>query len=103
MALPILSPEQRQAALDKASESRRHRAETLGRLQAGEITFAELLDRAETDAVLGKTKVSRALRNVRGVGVAKATQLMSSCEIAENRKLAGLGTRQRQALVDALR
>jgi predicted HAD superfamily phosphohydrolase len=102
MALPTLSPEQRQAALDKASASRHHRAEALARLQAGEITFAELLERAETDTVLAKTKVSRALRNVRGVGVAKATRLMSSCEVAENRKLAGLGPRQRQALIDAL-
>jgi ribosomal protein S13 len=49
-----------------------------------------------------KTKVSRALRNVRGIGMAKATRLMSSCEIAKNRKLAGLGPRQRQALIDAL-
>jgi hypothetical protein len=75
MALPTLSPEQRRAALDKAGASRRHRAETLARLQAGEITFAELLDRAGDDVVLGKTKVSRALR---------------------------LGARQRQALIAAL-
>jgi predicted HAD superfamily phosphohydrolase len=102
MALPALSPEQRQAALDKAGESRRHRAETLARLQAGEITFAELLERAETDSVLGKTKVSRALRNVRGVGAVKAARLMTSCGIAESRKLAGLGPRQRHALLNTV-
>jgi hypothetical protein len=77
------------------------RAETLGRLQAGEITFAELLERAEADVVPGKTKISHAPRNVRDISVAKATRLMSSCEIAENRKLAGLRARQRQAVLKA--
>jgi hypothetical protein len=66
-------------------------------------SFAGLLPEcAEADAVLDKMKVSRALRNVRGVDMARATQLTSRCEIAETRKLAGLGTRQRQALIDAL-
>lgn len=102
MALPILTPEQRQAALAKAGESRRHRSAELAGLQADEVTFADLLARADSDAVLGKTKVSTALRSMPGIGPATASRLMETARIAENRKLAGLGTRQRQALLDAL-
>lgn len=80
MALPTLSAEQRQAALEKAAESRRHRSEVLGRLKAGEITFAELLERAATDAVIGKTKVVTALRSVAGVGAVTTAQLMSTAK-----------------------
>lgn len=102
MALPTLTPEQRQAALTKATESRRQRAEQLGRLQAGEISFADLLNKAGTDAVVGKTKVSTALRSVPGIGAVKAGELMDSAGIAGNRKLAGLGSRQREALLSAV-
>jgi ribosomal protein S13 len=49
-----------------------------------------------------KTKVSRALRSVRGVGAVKAARLMAACGIADSRRLAGLGPRQRRALIDAL-
>jgi ribosomal protein S13 len=52
--------------------------------------------------VLGKTKVSMVLRSVRGVGTVKAARLMGSWEIAESRNLAGLGPRQRQALLDVV-
>lgn len=102
MAVPTLTSEQRQAALAKAGESRRRRSVELGRLQAGEVPFADLLARAGSDAVLGKTKVSTALRSVPGIGSVTASRLMETARIAENRKLAGLGARQRQALLDAL-
>lgn len=102
MALPTLTPEQRRAALAKATESRRQRAEQLGRLQAGEISFADLLSGARTDAVVGKTKVSTALRSVPGIGAVKAGELMDSAGIAGNRKLAGPGARQREALLSAV-
>lgn len=52
--------------------------------------------------MVGKTNVVTALRGVPGIRQAKAARLMEVAEIAENRNLAGLGTRQRQPLLDAL-
>ena len=102
MALPIRSEAQRRAALAKATQTRRCRAAMLGRLKAGEITFPELLDRASSDAVIGRMKVNTALRGVPGVGPATVTHLMKQVEIADNRTLSGLGPRQRPALLIAL-
>ena len=45
MALPTLTPEQRQAALEKAREARKARSELLAALKAGTINMTEVLAR----------------------------------------------------------
>ena len=45
MALPTLSPEQRQAALQKAREARTARSALLADLKAGTLTLADVLGR----------------------------------------------------------
>ena len=47
MPLPSLSPEQRAAALEKAAEIRKARAELKDQLKSGKTTLAAVLDRAE--------------------------------------------------------
>ncbi len=59
---PSLSPEQRQAALEKAAAARRQRAELKDKLKMGSLTLRELLDQAESDEVVGKMKVARRAR-----------------------------------------
>ncbi|MDF5752106.1 integration host factor, actinobacterial type [Spongiactinospora sp. TRM90649] len=100
MALPVLTPEQRQAALDKAAEARAARAALLSKIKKGEMSFADLLDRE--DEVTRKTKVAQALRAVKGVGPARASALMESAGVDPNRRIGGLGAQQRRKLVDAL-
>jgi predicted flap endonuclease-1-like 5' DNA nuclease len=102
MTLPMLTAEQRAAALDKARESRQHRAAALDELAHGNTTLAEFLTAAEEDAVLAKTKVTTTLRNMRGIGPTRADRLMRQVGIADSRRLAGLGQRQRHALLTAL-
>ena len=46
MALPPLTPEQRQAALDKAAASRRERAEVKNRLKNSGASIVDVLTRA---------------------------------------------------------
>ena len=53
MALPNLSPEQRQAALQKAHEARAARSALLAGLKAGTLTLADVL--ARDDDVARKT------------------------------------------------
>jgi hypothetical protein len=99
MKPPQLSDEQRAAALAKAAEARRVRAETKELLKTGTITFAELLDRADQDELVGGIKVASLLASMPGTGKVKAKRLMEKYEIADNRRVRGLGDRQRAALL----
>ena len=58
-----------------------------------------MLDRAETDEVVGKLKVSAVLQSMPGIGKVRATQIMEKLKIAESRRLRGLGEQQRKALL----
>jgi len=97
---PALSPEQRAAALEKAAEARRVRAEVKDRLKMGMLMFSELLDEADGSEVVGKTKVLAALESMPGLGKVKARRLMEEVGIAESRRLRGLGDSQRRQLLD---
>ena len=99
MPLPSLSPEQRAAALEKAAEIRKARAELKDQLKSGKTTLASVLDRAENDDVVGKLKVSAVLQAMPGIGKIRANQIMEKLKIAESRRLRGLGGQQRKALL----
>jgi len=96
---PALTAEQRQAALAKAAKVRRERAEVKEKLKIGSISLADLLRTAETDETVGKMKVLSVLESLPGLGKVKARRLMESVGISESRRLQGLGTNQREALL----
>lgn len=100
MAPPELSNEQRAAALAKAAEARRVRAEVKQLLKTGSVTFGELLERAENDPILAGMKVYAVLSSLPGTGKVKAKRLMEGHAIAESRRIRGLGPRQRAALLE---
>ncbi len=98
MALPSLTPEQRAAALQKAAEARRERAEVKNRLKHSGASLSEVLKEGETNDVIGKMKVSALLESLPGVGKVRAAQIMERIGIAENRRVRGLGANQIAAL-----
>ncbi|HJR93419.1 MAG TPA: integration host factor, actinobacterial type [Acidimicrobiia bacterium] len=100
MQPPQLSEEQRAAALARAAEARRVRAETKELLKTGTLSFAELLERAAENELIGGIKVASLLSSMPGTGKVKAKRLMEKHEIADNRRLRGLGDRQRAALLE---
>lgn len=100
MALPQLTDEQRKAALAKAAEARKARAELKENLKRGNTNLKEVLDKAESDEIIGKTKVSALLEALPKVGKVKAKEIMEELEIAQTRRLRGLGDRQRRALLE---
>ena len=102
MALPTLTPEQRAEALAKAAEARKARSELLASIKSGKQTIASVLQRAKEDKTVGKTKVAALLKAVPGVGAVKAAALLEQAGIDPDRRAAGLGDRQRSALIDAL-
>lgn len=102
MAPPELTDEQRRAALVKAAEARRVRAEVKELLKTGTITFPELLERAEEDPIIAGMKVSAVLPSLPGIGKVKAKRMMEDHGIADNRRIRGLGNRQRASLLGVL-
>ena len=100
MALPQLTDEQRKQALAKAAEARKARAELKEKLKRGETNLKEVLDQAQSNEIIGKTKVSALLEALPKVGKVKAKEIMEHLEIAQTRRLRGLGDRQRRALLE---
>jgi len=96
---PKLSDEDRAAALVKAAEARRFRAELKQRLKMGSMSFVELLESAETNELIAKTKVLAVLESLPGVGKVKARRTMKAVGIADNRRIRGLGDSQREKLL----
>jgi hypothetical protein len=97
---PQLTPEQRQAALAKAAEARAARAEIKARLRNESLSLADALD--SSDENVGKLKVVSLLEALPGVGKVKARKIMEDIGIADNRRVQGLGSQQRQALLEAV-
>ena len=97
---PQLSPEQRAAALEKAKEARALRADIKNRLKMGSLSLKEALDSDDTN--VGKLKVVSLLESLPGVGKVKARKTMEEIGIADNRRVQGLGTQQRIALLESL-
>ena len=101
MTLPELDPEERRAALKKAAESRRIRAELKQMLKAGEVTIREVLERSASADALAKMRVCDVIEAMPAYGPVKARRLMEQLEIAQSRRVRGLGPRQRAALLAA--
>jgi len=97
---PQLTPEQRAAALAKAAEARAARAEIKARLKMGSMSLAEALE--SDDVNVGKLKVVSLLESLPGVGKVKARKVMDDVEIADNRRVQGLGGQQKQKLLELL-
>jgi hypothetical protein len=98
---PTLSPEQRQAALDKAAAARRERAELKEKLKMGSINLKELLRLADSQEVVAKMKVLSVLESLPGVGKVKVRRTMEEVGISETRRVRGLGDQQRSKLLEA--
>jgi hypothetical protein len=99
VALPPLTPEQRSAALEKAAAARKARAELKVRLKSSGTSLDDVLADGERDDVIGKMKVVAVLEAMPGVGKVRAQKIMERLEISPSRRVRGLGSKQREALV----
>ena len=98
MPLPTLTPEQRQQALEKAAEARRKRAELKSQLKSGNTSLATVLAK-DSDETVGKMKVSSVLDSMPGVGKVRARKIMEKLDISASRRVRGLGSKQKDALL----
>ena len=101
MAIPQLSPEERAKALEKAKEARIKRAEIREKLKTGKLTLKQVIAKKD-DPVIGRMKVSTLIETLPGYGKAKSEKIMNELQIADSRRLRGLGERQEKALLERL-
>lgn len=101
MAIPKLTAEERAQALEKAKAARAKRAQIREDLKGGKLSVKQVLD-MRGDDVVGRMKVSTFIETLPGYGKAKAEKVMRELQIAESRRLRGLGDRQRTALLERL-
>jgi hypothetical protein len=102
MALPVLAPEQRAVALEKATEARRARSQLLEEIKTSQTSIAAVLACSATDPIVAKTNVNALVRAVPGYGSAKAAAVLIKVGIAEGRRVAGLSPKQSEALISEL-
>jgi uncharacterized protein YjiS (DUF1127 family) len=103
MALPpALTADDRAAALAKAAEARRARAELKQLLKMGSLSLRDAIDRSANDEVIAKTKVLTVLESLPRLGKVKSRRLLEDIGIAESRRMQGLGEHQKAKLLEAL-
>jgi len=98
--LPEMTEEQRAAALARAGEARRVRAEIKHLLKTGSLTFTDVLERAEEDDLVAGAKVKAIVISMPGMGKVSTERLLAEIGIAEGRTLRGLGKNQRERLLE---
>ena len=95
-----MTAEQRAKALEKAALARQKRAEIKQLLKSGSLSLGDLYEKAENDPIVAGIKVSAVLSSLPRVGKVKSKRIMEDLGIADNRRLRGLGDRQRAALLE---
>lgn len=101
MSLPHLTQEEKLEALKKAQEMRSKRAELRMQLKQGNLSLQEILEKAD-DEVIGRMRVTYLLQSLPQVGKVTSEKVMREIGINENRRVQGLGTRQRDELLKRL-
>jgi len=99
MALPDRTAAERAADLAAATEARHRRALLRDQLKSGELGVAAVLERSD-DPIVSRMKVETLVESLPGYGKAKAAKVMDELGISHSRRIQGLGTRQKEALLE---
>lgn len=104
MNTPELTADERKEALEKAVAVRRARAKVMDGLRSGGMSVSDVIGKGRAgDPICGKIRVEKLIRALPGWGEARADRIMREIGIAQGRRVAGLGHRQTEALLRALR
>ncbi len=102
MSIPARSDEQRAQALESALAARMERARLRAELKAKQMSGVDVLEGAVENRLWAGLKVTWLLECLPGVGQVRAERMLSDLQIAPSRRIQGLGTRQRAALIAEL-
>jgi|SRR5690554_4825830 len=101
MPLPTLSLEEKKKALRKAQRVRSQRAKLRQELKSGRTTIRQVLEQVDND-VVAKMRVVYLLESLPRIGKIRTRKIMNDIGIDETRRIQGLGSRQKQALIERL-
>lgn len=99
MPLPKLTLEEKKQALKKAQQVRSQRAKIRQDLKAGRTGIREVLEQVDND-VVAKMRVAYLLESLPRIGKVRTRKIMNEIGIDETRRIQGLGSRQKQALLE---
>ena len=99
MELPRLTEAERAAALERAAQARKARAQIKAELKSGRRTLEEVITLGKSDDFVGKMKVSALIEALPGVGKVRALAVMEKVGIAASRRIRGLGIHQTRDLL----
>jgi hypothetical protein len=99
MELPRLTEAERAAALERAAQARKVRAQIKAELKSGKRTLEEVITLGKSDDFVGKMKVSALIEALPGVGKVRALAVMEKVGIAASRRIRGLGIHQTRDLL----
>jgi len=94
----VLTLKEKRQALEKAQKMRSERKEIREKLKGGQMTLGEVLAK-EDNEIMGKMRVAYLLASLPRVGKTTAKKVMEEIGIDESRRVQGLGTRQKDALL----
>jgi hypothetical protein len=99
MELPRLTEAERAAALERAAQARKVRAQIKAELKSGKRTLEEVITLGKSDDFVGKMKVCALIEALPGVGKVRALAVMEKVGIAASRRIRGLGIHQTRDLL----
>lgn len=98
MALRELTQEERDTARQKALAARVERAEVKKGFGEGRLSFDQVLSAADSSEAVARMKTMELLESLPGVGRVTAARLLETLNVSANRRLGGLGVKQRRTL-----
>lgn len=101
MVLPRLSDQEKSEALKKAQLMRKRRNQIRQQLKSGQRTLRDVLQKADDEA-LARMRVAYLIESLPRIGKLKARKIMEDIGIDKSRRVQGLGSRQREALLERL-
>jgi hypothetical protein len=99
MELPRLTEAERAAALERAAQARKVRAQIKAELKSGKRTLEEVITLGKSDDFVGNMKVCALIEALPGVGKVRALAVMEKVGIAASRRIRGLGIHQTRDLL----
>jgi guanylate kinase len=96
---PVLTAEERNAALEKARNARSRRSAVKARVRSGEISIQDVFDLAVEDDSVAKMRIVELLESFSGFGKVRAIATLDRLGISRTRRIQGLGTHQRHGLI----
>lgn len=82
--------------------NRRRRADVKKLVKSGELSLQELFELADQEECVAQMRAYDLISALPAIGEVKATRIMKSANIAQSRRIRGLGPRQREQLFNAL-